>query len=364
MTKRRSRCSRRSAGRRSSSVTTRTKAVIENELAAARTAALLPPPGPPPPPPSETALQVEEELTRVRNDRASRIRLRDELSKLQASLTRRREEITARRAEIRESLQSIEDEMSVLALAVGLAAVGASQPHGTPGAPAVNGAGASDLGNGTRRAGPAPAIDPPAERGLFAEAGGRRAVAGGTAEFAKPTRACRMQRTRWKMPSRRPRRWQQSSRNSPDCRGTSRAVLRRSGVPRALRRRAIRAAAQSEQMSASVARFKEITANTRRRFQNSGFLSPASEWWPPRVEQFGKPGRWVCWCSATPRLRSARAGRCSGSRRSATERRRWKHNFSNSWTRRERSRATPILRSSSPRRDRCSNSSGASWLSS
>jgi hypothetical protein len=50
-----------------------------------------------------------------------------------------------------------------------------------------------------------------------------------------------------------------------------------------------RTAAQSEQMSGSVARFKEIAANTRRRFQHSGFFSPASEWWPPRVEQFGKP---------------------------------------------------------------------------
>ena len=79
----------------------RTKSVIENELKAARVAAAISPPGPLAPPPSETVQQVEEDLTRVRNDRASRVKQRDELSRLDASLVRRDGEITARRADIR-----------------------------------------------------------------------------------------------------------------------------------------------------------------------------------------------------------------------------------------------------------------------
>jgi hypothetical protein len=47
-------------------------------------------------------------------------------------------------------------------------------------------------------------------------------------------------------------------------------------------------ALQTDQMSASGARFNEITANTLRRYNNSDLLSPASDWWPPTVEIYGK----------------------------------------------------------------------------
>jgi hypothetical protein len=94
----------------------RTTAVLRAELTALEVAAAVPLPAPPAPPASETSQEVDEEVARVRNDRASRVKMRDELFKLQASLRLRAEEITLRRASIRESLQSIQDEIQVLPL--------------------------------------------------------------------------------------------------------------------------------------------------------------------------------------------------------------------------------------------------------
>jgi potassium-dependent mechanosensitive channel len=267
---------------------TRTKAVLENELAAARVAAALPLTAPLPPPPSETSQQVEEELTRVRNERASRIKRRDELSKLQESLTLREDEITTRRAEIRESLQSIGDEKSVLSLA-------SASPQWEQASRMVLQARSQSLEQellalGTERE----ALDLrrqliPLQREdylLRLEADERL-----LGELRLRKASARMQDANKSLDSTVTRArvlaegFPQLSTMAADI--TSRAMAL--WGPDGIEAKSDLTAVQSEQMSASLARFKEITASTLRRYQNSGLFSPASEWWPPRVEKFGNP---------------------------------------------------------------------------
>ncbi len=267
---------------------TRAKAMIETELAAARSAAVLPQPGPPPAPPSETAQQVEEELIRVRNDRSSRTKLRDGLSKLQISLTRRSEEITARRAEIRESLQSIEDEISVLALA---SASPQWEQAGRTALRARSQALEQELrALSTER----DALDLrqqliPLQREAYLlelesadqqldELRLRRASARlRDAKKSLDNAVTQAKAMAAKFP--------QLSSLAADI-GVQATAL---WGPDGIQAKSEKVVVQSEQLNATAMRFREITVNTRRRFENSGPLSPANEWWPPRVEQFGNP---------------------------------------------------------------------------
>ena len=267
---------------------TRTNAVIQNELVTARATAALPLPGPPPAPPSETTQQVEDELTRVRNDRASRIKLREELSKLQANLTRRADEITARRAAIRESLQAIEDEISVLPLA-------SASPQWEQ---------ASRMALQARRQS--------MEQELQALATEREALdlRRQLIPLQREAHLLRLEMDdQWlgELRVRKANARMEDAKKSLDnalkeAEALAKGFPQLSSVaadissratalwgPDGIEAKSDRTAVQSEQMSASLARFKEITANTRRRHQNSGVLSPSSEWWPPRVEKFGKP---------------------------------------------------------------------------
>lgn len=267
---------------------TRTKAVIDNELATARSASSAPQPGPPPPPPSETVQQVDDELTRVRNDRASLVKRRDELTKLSASLVKRAEAIATRFAEIRENLQSIEDEISVLSLASAspqweqasrmslqsrrqalqqeLLALGMERDSlelRRQLIPLQREAYLLKLESAEKylnelaiRRTQARLLD--AKKSLEATVAQARALAKGLPQFSALAA---------EIENRAASLW----------------------GPNGIEARTDQAAAHTEQMRVALARFQEIMANTRRRYENSGLFSSAGEWWPPKVERYGRP---------------------------------------------------------------------------
>jgi potassium efflux system protein len=266
----------------------RTKTLIESELAAARGAAVSPIPGPPPPPPSETTQQVEEELARVRTEQASRIRLRDDLAKLQASLTRRSEEIATRRAQIRESLQSIEDEMSVLPLA-------SASPLWEQGSRMALRARRQSLEQELQ------AIE--TERNALDL---RRQLI----PLQREAYLLRLEADVQLLEDLRLRRARARSRDSknsldnavaqagklaaryPQLSNLASEIATQAAAlwgPEGIEAKSDIAVLQADEMRTTAARFREITANTRRRYENSGVFSSASDWWPPRVEKYGKP---------------------------------------------------------------------------
>lgn len=266
----------------------RTKSVIGSELAAAQSASQTTPPGPPPASPSETVQQVEDEMARVRNDRASRIKRRDELATLRASLVQRRDAITARRAEIRETLQSIQDEIAVLPLA-------AASPQWEQ---------ASRIALQARRQS--------LEQELLSLAMERDALDLRRQLIPLQREAHLLalegiERYLTELNARRTSaRIRDASQSLQDTVSQARALA--TGFPAlalvaaeieshatelwgpsGIGARTEQTAARAEQMKVTAARLKEIIANTRRRYQNTGFFAPAGEWWPPRVEPYGKP---------------------------------------------------------------------------
>jgi potassium efflux system protein len=265
----------------------RTMLLIESELASATSAANQPGFVPPPPRPSETAQQVEEEFTRVRNDRASRMKLRDDLSKLDASLTKRRDAIAARRSEIEQTVQSLDDETSVLALvpasplwleAQRMALQSRRQALNQELGALAAERDASDVRQKL--------ISVQRDAHLLKlDADGRY-----LAELDARKDAARMRDARKSL---------QDTVNQAQTLATGFPQL--SALASEIRSRATdlwgsngiearsdKAAAQAREMRASKSRFDQITASTLARYENSGWLSSAAEWWPPKVEQFGK----------------------------------------------------------------------------
>ena len=265
---------------------TRTKRVIQAELTKAQSASTLRLSSSSPPPPSETSQEVEEETARVRNDRASHVRMRDELSKLQTNLRIRSEEITIARASIRESIQSIEDEIAVLPLA----------------SPSLYWEKASRTALQARRqaleqefqtlATEHEAID--LRRRLIplqkeAHLLGLEADDQLLSELTLRKARARIKDARESIDRTLAQaraisgRFSELSAIAGDIATLATALWGDDGA----QAKSDRAALQTEEMSASFARFKEITANTVRRYQNAGLFSPASEWWPAPVERFG-----------------------------------------------------------------------------
>jgi len=267
---------------------TRRKVVIGSELEAARAAAVLPPPGLPPAPPSETAQQVEEELTRVRNDRASVHARRDELSKLQTSLIQRGEEIIARRADIRENLRSMEDEMSVLSLA-------SASPQWEQASRTALQAQRQSLEQELQALGAESEVLDlrqqliPLQREAYLL---RLEVDDQSLNELRLRKASARMRDAKKSLEDAVQQARALAGGFPQLAGIAADVTSRATAlwgPDGIEARSDVTVVQTEEMGKAAARFKEITANTLRRYQNSGVLSPASEWWPPRVEKFGSP---------------------------------------------------------------------------
>lgn len=266
----------------------RTKAVVENELASTMAATLVPLPGPPPEPPSETVQQVDEERTRVRNDRASLLKRRDDLNKLRTTLGQRAEAIPARRAEIGEKLQSLEDEISVLKLAsasplweqasrLSLLAQRQSLQQELA---------ALDLEreslNLRRQLIPLQResylLKLEGQEKYLAELNGRRNKA--RIQDAKRSLDTIVGNARG------------YAKDIPQLAGLAGEVEQRAVAlwgPDGIEAKSDRVAAQAEQMKGALGQFREITENTRRRWENSGLFSSAAEWWPPRVRGYGKP---------------------------------------------------------------------------
>jgi potassium efflux system protein len=267
---------------------TRSKAMLQNELASARAAALLSLPAAPPAPASETAQQVDEELARVRNERSSQLRRIDEFTKLQATLSQRDDGITSRRAEIRESLRSIEDEISVLSLAL-------ASPQWEK---------ASRMALQARLQ---------SMEQEFQALGLEREVIDLRRQLIPMQRESyllRLESSQQYMADLQIRKVNARTRDAKKSledsiaqakslsSGFAQLALLSADIeqnsaqlwgPDGVEARTERAAAHRDEMRSSLARYKEIAADTQRRYQNSGMLSPASEWWPPRVEKFGKP---------------------------------------------------------------------------
>ncbi len=267
---------------------TRAKTLISNELTAARASAASPLPAPAPTPLSETSQQVEEEVERVRNDRASRIKVRDDLSKVQATLSTRRGDITARRAAIRETLQSIEDEFAVLPLAAG-------SPQWESASRTAIQARRQALEQelqtlATEREAlelrqqiiplqrEAQLLQMEADDQLIDELTARKTIA-------------RMQDGKKSMDAAI---WQAKALAAqfPELSSTADDIASRATAlwgANGIEAKTDKVALQSDQMKASLVRFREITVNTVRRYQNASLFSPASDWWPSRVETFGNP---------------------------------------------------------------------------
>jgi potassium-dependent mechanosensitive channel len=266
----------------------RTKSVIENELKAARVASALSPPGPLAPPPSETVQQVEEQLTQVRLDRASWVKQRDELSRLDATLVSRDGVITVRRADIRESLRSMQDEISVLPLASASpqweqASRTALQARGQSLEQEFQALGVEHEVLGLRRQ----LI--PLQRDaylLMLEAGDQLL---GELRLRKGSARLREAETSLDSTIKQVR---GLTKGFPQLSSIAAEIASRAKAlwsPDGIEAKNDLVVVQSDQMSVALARFKEIFANTLRRYQNSSVFAPASEWWPARVEKFGNP---------------------------------------------------------------------------
>jgi potassium efflux system protein len=265
----------------------RVKSVMGNELGTVRAAVAIPLPEAPAAVPTETAEQVEEELTRVRNDRISRIKLRDELSKLQASLTLRADAITSRRGEIREDLQSIADEISVLAVA-------STSPQWQQASRVMLQARRQSLEQEfqtleTERESldlrrqliplqrEASLLKLEADEQYLNELNVRKTNA--RMRDAKKAMEGTVSQA------------QSLAEGFPQLSAIATKIASRATAlwgPDGIEAKSDSAAVQTQEMRASIARFQEITTNTLRRFHNSGVFSPADEWWPPRVDKFGK----------------------------------------------------------------------------
>ncbi len=266
----------------------RTKSVIEGELAAAHGAASTPLPGPPPAPQSETAQQVDDELARVRSNRASLLKRRDELSRLTATLTDRAEAIATRRAEIREQIQSIGDEMSVLALAS--ASPQWEQASRTALQARRQAVQEELLAIGMER----DAVELrrqliPLQREAYLlklEADERY-----LADLAVRKANARTQDTKRSLDA-TVAEARSLSKGIPKLAALSAEVeALASGLwgEQGIEVKVDRTAAHAERMRVALGRFTEITTNTRRRYENSGLFSSADQWWPPRVKEYGKP---------------------------------------------------------------------------